>query len=307
MAIFDDLPDRVTVYEVGPRDGLQNEAVTVGTARKVRLIEALAESGLQRIEITSFVSPMWIPPLADADDVAGVVLDGPNADRFSALCPNMRGLERARRAGMHEVAVFLSATESHNKRNINKTIDQTLDIYRQVVPAARSYGMRVRGYVSTIWGCPYEGEVDPRKALELARTLIDLGCFEVSLGDTLGVGTPQQTKEILRVFLSELPADALAMHMHDTRGLALVNVATGLEMGIRTFDSAVAGLGGCPYAPGASGNLASEDLVYMLHGLGVETGVDLEKLWEAGRVAEAIVYRDLPGRVHKAGLRSLAK
>jgi hydroxymethylglutaryl-CoA lyase len=302
--LLEQLPDRVSVYEVGPRDGLLNEAVSIGTVRKLRLVEALVASGLERIEITSFVSSHWIPQLADADRLADLLAQRPNV-RFSALCPNGRGLARARVADLHEVAVFLSASETHNKRNINKSVDQALKVFRELIPQALAYDMKVRGYVSTVWGCPYEGEIDPARALYLARTLIELGCYEVSLGDTIGVGTPLQTKRILKLLLSELPANQLAMHMHDTRGQALANVLVGLDLGIRTFDAAIGGLGGCPYAPGASGNLATEDLVYMLHHMGIQTGIDPEKLWEAGRVAEAVVRRELPGRVHKAGLRAL--
>jgi hydroxymethylglutaryl-CoA lyase len=305
-AILDELPGDVSIYEVGPRDGLQNEAVTIGTVRKLRLIEALIHAGLKRIEITSFVSPLWIPQLADADRLADLVTAAERGEvQLSALCPNPRGLARARVAGLKEVAVFLSASETHNKRNINKSIDQALSVFRELIPQAIEYGMRVRGYVSTVWGCPYEGAVPPENALHLTRTLIELGCYEVSLGDTIGVGTPRQTKAIMQLLLRELPAQKLAMHMHDTRGQALANVLVGLELGIRTFDAAIAGLGGCPYAPGASGNLATEDLVYMLDHMGVKTGVNPEKLFEAGRVAEAIVRRELPGRVHRAGLQAL--
>jgi hydroxymethylglutaryl-CoA lyase len=305
-AILEELPTEVSLYEVGPRDGLQNEAVTIGTVRKLRLIEALIGAGLKRIEITSFVSPHWIPQLADADRLADLVAVGERQDvRLSALCPNSRGLARARVADLREVAVFLSASETHNKRNINKSVDQALKVFGELIPQALSYGMRVRGYVSTAWGCPYEGAVDPGQAVKLARTLVELGCYEISLGDTIGVGTPRQTKELIGLALRELPANKIAMHMHDTRGQALANVLVGLDLGIRTFDAAIAGLGGCPYAPGASGNLATEDLVYMLDNMGVSTGVDPEKLFEAGRVAEAIVRRELPGRVHRAGLRAL--
>jgi hydroxymethylglutaryl-CoA lyase len=305
-AILDSLPAEVSLYEVGPRDGLQNEAVTIGTVRKLRLIEALIESGLKRIEITSFVSPHWIPQLADADRLADLVNVGERTDvRLSALCPNIRGLARARVADLREVAVFLSASETHNKRNINKSIDQAIKVFSDLIPQALEYGMRVRAYVSTAWGCPYEGTIDPKVPVELTRKLIELGCYEVSLGDTIGVGTPRQTKELIGRVLCEVPAEKIAMHMHDTRGQALANVLVGLDLGIRTFDSAIAGLGGCPYAPGASGNLATEDLVYMLDNMGVGTGIDPEKLVEAGRVAEAIVRRELPGRVHRAGLRAL--
>lgn len=306
MSFLDHLPDHVSVYEVGPRDGLQNESASVGIARKARLIEALVAAGLKRVEITSFVSPKWIPQLSDADDLALAIERDPGV-RYSGLVPNMRGLERATAAKMTDIAVFLSASETHNRRNINKTIASTLDVFRELVPAAIKRGMRVRAYVSTVWGCPYEGNVDPRRVVELSLTLLDMGCFEISLGDTLGVGTPLQTRRILADVLSEIPAASLAMHMHDTRGMALTNITVGLEMGIRAFDTAIAGMGGCPYAPGASGNLATEDLVYMLQNLGVKTGVDLAKLMEAGQVAEAIVRRELPGRVHRAGLRSLTR
>jgi hydroxymethylglutaryl-CoA lyase len=307
-AILDELPGDVSLYEVGPRDGLQNEAVTIGTVRKLRLIEALVAAGLRRIEITSFVSPHWIPQLADADRLADLVTAtaGERPDvQLSALCPNTRGLARARVADLREIAVFLSASETHNRRNINKSIEQALSVFSDLIPQALAYGMRVRSYVSTAWGCPYEGAVDPGRAVSLATRLVELGCYEVSLGDTIGVGTPRQTKELISLALRELPANKLAMHMHDTRGQALANVLVGLDLGIRTFDAAIAGLGGCPYAPGASGNLATEDLVYMLDHMGVKTGVDPEKLFEAGRVAEAIVRRELPGRVHRAGLRAL--
>jgi hydroxymethylglutaryl-CoA lyase len=311
--LFAKLPERVSVYEVGPRDGLQNEPAAVGTVLKLRLIEALARAGLQRIEVTSFVSPRWIPQLADADEVARSIsehapaLRGGAADdiMYSALCPNERGMQRALSAGLREIAVFLSASETHNRRNINKSVAQTLEVFRGFVPQAVAQGLRVRGYVSTTWGCPYEGEVDPHKALALTNTLLELGCYQVSLGDTIGVGTPLQTKRILQLFLREVSPEKLAMHMHDTRGQALANVLVGLEMGVRTFDAAIGGLGGCPYAPGASGNLATEDLVYMLDGMGIATGVDAQKLWEAGRLAEVLVNRPLPGRVHRAGLRSL--
>jgi len=304
MELLEQLPDHVSIYEVGPRDGLQNEAVTIGTVRKLRLIDALCAAGLKRIEMTSFVSPHWIPQLADADRLADLVGQREGV-RFSALCPNQRGLARARVADLREVAVFLSASETHNRRNINKSVDQAMDVFRELIPQALAYDMRVRGYVSTAWGCPYEGDIDPARVIDLTRQLIELGCYEVSLGDTIGVGTPLQTKRILKQILSEIPASKLAMHMHDTRGQALANVLVGLDMGIRNFDAAIGGLGGCPYAPGASGNLATEDLVYMLNNMGVHTGIDSEKLFEAGQVAEAVVRRELPGRVHRAGLRAL--
>ena len=303
--VLGNLPDSVSVYEVGPRDGLQNEPVTVDTVRKLRLVDALVSAGIKRIEFSSFVSPKWIPQLADAEELARLIRPQPGVS-YGALCPNFRGFQRAGSVGVKEIAVFLSSSETHNKRNINRSIDQTLDIFRELVPAARDYGMRVRAYVSTVWGCPYEGHIDPAIALRLSKELLSLGCYEISLGDTIGVGTPLQTRDILRMFLSELPAEKLAMHMHNTRGQALANVAVGLDMGIRTFDAAIAGLGGCPYAPGAAGNLATEDLVYMLDDAGIETGIDQDKLWNAGRLAEGTVNRHLPGRVHRAGLTALA-
>lgn len=303
--LFDALPDAVSIYEVSPRDGLQNEAVTVPTTRKLRLLEALAEAGLTRIEATSFVSPKWVPQLADADEVAGLLPEREGVT-WSALCPNARGLERALGAPrLREIAVFISASETHNRKNVNKTIEATLAGFRDVIRPAVDRGLRVRGYVSTLWGCPYEGHVDPVAGLRIARELLDQGCYQISLGDTIGVGTPRQTRDVLSLFLAELRPDQIAMHMHDTRGTALANVVVGLEMGIRTFDASVGGLGGCPYAPGAAGNVATEDLVFMLDGMGVRTGVDLEKLWTAGQVAKAVVGRELPGKVHKAGVRSL--
>jgi hydroxymethylglutaryl-CoA lyase len=304
VALFDRLPDRVSVYEVSLRDGLQNERATVPLSGKLRLVDALVASGLRRIEITSFVSPSWIPQLADADEVAAHV-KAPEGVTFSALCPNAKGLERARAAGMREIAVFISASETHNKKNVNKTVAETLAAFEDTVGPARELGMRVRGYVSTVWGCPYEGDVDPNKALGIAQKLLAMGCYQISLGDTIGVGTPRQTERILELCLGEIPRDQLAMHMHDTRGTALANVLVGLEMGIRDFDASVGGLGGCPYAPGAAGNLATEDLAYMLQGMGIATGIDLDRLWQAGKVAESVIGRPLPGKVHQAGVRSL--
>jgi hydroxymethylglutaryl-CoA lyase len=304
VALFDRTPDRVSVYEVSPRDGLQNERATVPLRGKLRLVEALVAAGLRRIEITSFVSPKWIPQLADADEL-GAHATPPAGVIFSALCPNRKGLERARAAGIREIAVFLSASETHNRKNVNKSIAETLAAFDETIGPALSAGMRVRGYVSTVWGCPYEGDVDTRRAVEIAKKLLEMGCYQVSLGDTIGVGTPRHTERILQAMLLEIPCEKIAMHMHDTRGTALANVLVGLEMGVRDLDASVGGLGGCPYAPGAAGNLATEDLVYMLHGMGVQTGVDLERLVEAGRVAESIVGRALPGKVHQAGVRSL--
>jgi hydroxymethylglutaryl-CoA lyase len=304
VSLFAATADRVSVYEVSLRDGLQNERATVPLRGKLRLVDALVQAGCKRIEITSFVSPKWIPQLADADEVAEHA-KAPEGVTFSALCPNARGLERARAAGMREIAVFISASETHNKKNVNKTVDETLTAFEDTIGPARATGMRVRAYVSTVWGCPYEGDVDPKRALAIARKLLAMGCYQVSLSDTIGAGTPRQTERILEMALAEIPREQIAMHMHDTRGTALANVLVGLEMGIRDFDASVGGLGGCPYAPGAAGNLATEDLVYMLQGMGVTTGIDLDRLVEAGKVAESIVGRQLPGKVHQAGVRSL--
>ena len=306
MAAASNLPSRVSVYEVAPRDGLQNESAQVATHAKVRLIEALVDAGITRIEVGSFVASKWVPQMADADEVCRMIERRPGTS-YAALCPNARGLERALAAKVDEIAVFASASETHNLKNVNKTIAQTLKAFEPVIGPAVAGGLRVRGYVSTMWGCPYEGDVDPRRGLELAKHLLGEGCYQVSLGDTIGVGTPLQTQRILDLFMAEIPADQIALHLHDTRGTALANVLVGLQSGITTFDASVAGLGGCPYAPGAAGNLATEDLVYTLHGMGIETGIDLEKLWQAGQVAEAVVGRDLPGKVHRAGVRSLAK
>lgn len=307
--LFANVADAVSVYEVSPRDGLQNENATVPLSGKLRLIDALVAAGLRRIEITSFVSPRWIPQLADADELAKLIRTSraPAAPdvAFTALCPNARGLERARAAGMTEIAVFMSSSETHNKKNINKTIDETIAAFEGTIGPAREAGMRVRGYVSTVWGCPYEGSVAPAASIAIAKKLFEMGCYQISLGDTIGAGTPRLTREIIGRAFDALPVDAVAMHMHDTRGTALANVVVGLELGVRHFDASIGGLGGCPYAPGAAGNVATEDLVYMLEGMGVKTGVDLERLIEAARAAESIVGRPLPGKVHRAGLRSL--
>jgi hydroxymethylglutaryl-CoA lyase len=298
------LPDRVSVYEVSLRDGLQNERVTVPLQDKLRLIDALVAAGLRRIEITSFVSPKWIPQLADADEVARLAKAPPGVT-FSALCPNAHGLARAKATGIPEIAVFISVSETHNRKNVNKSVDATLAAFEDTIGPARDLGMRVRAYVSTVWGCPYEGDVDPERAVVIAKRLLTMGCYQVSLSDTIGAGTPKQTSHIISRALKEIEPAQIAMHMHDTRGTALANIVVGLELGIRDFDASVGGLGGCPYAPGAAGNCATEDLVYMLHGMGIDTGIDLERLVEAGKAAESIVGRKLPGKVHQAGVKSL--
>jgi len=306
MSLLDGLPKSVSIYEVGPRDGLQNEAATVPTHAKVRLIEALLAAGIRRVEVASFVSAKWVPQMADGEQVVSL-LPALEGVQYSGLCPNGRGLERAISCGMGEIAVFISASETHNRKNVNRSIDQTMARFDDVIAPAVDKGMRVRAYVSTLWGCPYEGDIAPERGLDIARELIERGCYEVSLGDTIGVGTPLQTQRILKAFTKEIDVSKLALHLHDTRGTALANVLIGLEMGVRTYDASVGGMGGCPYAPGAAGNLATEDLVYALRGMGIETGVDLERLWQAGQVAAAVVGRELPGKVHRAGLRSLGQ
>jgi len=293
-------PQSVSIYEVSPRDGLQNEASMLPLEGKKQLVAALVATGLRRIELTSFVSPKWIPQLADADDLARQVKASPGVT-FSALVPNAKGLERARAAGLSEIAVFLSASETHNRKNTNRSIESSLETFEEVVPPALQSGMRVRAYLSTLWGCPYEGEIDLPRALDITERLLSLGCYQVSLGDTIGVGTPCQTERVLGVFLEKVPPEKIALHFHDTRGTALPNVLVGLGLGVRDFDASIGGLGGCPYAPGAAGNVATEDLVYMLHGMGIETGLDLDKLIEAAKLAEKIIGRALPGKVHQAG------
>jgi hydroxymethylglutaryl-CoA lyase len=299
--MLEKLPAEVSVYEVSPRDGLQNEAAPVPLAGKERMVRALLAAGLRRIELTSFVSPRWVPQLADAEELIRALSPAPEGVTFSALVPNATGLERALRAGVGEIAVFMSASETHNRKNTNKSIETSLETFAEVVPPARKAGIKVRAYVSTVWGCPYEGEVPVARSLEITRALLELDCYQVSLGDTIGVGTPLQTKQLLKTFLAEIAPERLALHFHDTRGTALSNALVGLELGFRDFDASIGGLGGCPYAPGAAGNLATEDLVYMLHGMGIGTGVDLDALIEAGRVAERVVGRPLPGKVHQAG------
>jgi hydroxymethylglutaryl-CoA lyase len=289
------------VYEVGPRDGLQNELRTLPTRDKARLIDALVAAGEKRIEVTSFVSPKWIPQLADAEELLRLV-GRREGVVFSALVPNLKGLQRAREAGLEEAAVFISASEAHSKKNINKSIAEALAGAREVTVAALQSGMRVRGYLSTVWGCPYEGEVPVSRVVDICRQLVDAGIYQLSLGDTIGVGTPRQTEEILEALLKYIPVEKLALHLHDTRGTALANALVGLSAGVTTFDASIGGLGGCPYAPGAAGNLATEDAVFMLHGMGVETGINLEKLVEAGEIAQELIGRKLAGKYLQAAL-----
>lgn len=295
------LPAAVEIYEVGPRDGLQNELRTLPTRDKVKLIQALIAAGEKRIEVTSFVSPKWIPQLADADQLLRQ-LQRPAGITFSALVPNLRGLARAQDAGLQEAAVFLSATESHSKKNINKTIAEAMEIAREVSKAADRAGMRVRGYLSTVWGCPYEGQVSIERVVDICRRLAEMGLYQLSLGDTIGVGNPRQTAAILEAILRFLRPEQLALHFHDTRGTALANALVGMSAGVTTLDASIGGLGGCPYAPGAAGNLATEDLAFMLQGMGIASGVDLAKLVEAGELAQQMIGRKLSGKYLQAAL-----
>ena len=304
--MLEKVPPQVKVVEVGPRDGLQNEARQVPTADKVRLIEALGATGLQHIELTSFVSPKWIPQLADAAEVVRTV-KLPPAVTTSALVPNMKGYESAKQAGLKEIAVFMSATESHSKKNINKSIDEAVETLREVVDAAKADSMRVRGYLSVVFYCPYEGKTDPDKVGPLVERLFAMGIDELSLGDTIGAATPAAVLALLKKLEGQVDKKRVALHFHDTFGTALSNVVVGLDSGISVFDASIGGMGGCPYAPGAAGNLATEDLVYMLEGMGVKTGIDLDKLVDCGQLAESIIEHKLPGRCLQARLAQRAK
>ena len=303
---FDKLPSRVSIYEVGPRDGLQNESRQVSTHDKLALIDSLSATGLPAVEITSFVSPKWIPQLADAVEVARSAVRRPGV-RFSALVPNRRGLESALSAGMREIAVFMSASETHNKRNVNKTIAETLTAFEDVVGPATEAGVRVRAYLSTAFGCPYEGDVDPEAVRRLTMTLRDMGVYQISISDTIGVANPSQVQKVLELILADLPLEQAAVHFHDTQGTALANCTVALTLGITTIDSAIGGLGGCPYAPGAAGNLATEDVVSMLHGMGVETGIDLDKLIDCSRLAASLVGHELPSKYLRAHMGKQAR
>ncbi len=305
--LFDAVPAEVSIYEVGPRDGLQNEKAVLPTERKLELIEGVVDAGVRRIEVTSFVDPRWIPALADHAEVARG-LHRKDGVAYSALVPNMRGLDGASRAGMREVAVFMAASETHNRKNINKSTDEALKTYRTVVDEALARGLRVRGYVSCVYGCPYEGTVALDSVLRVANGLLELGIYELSLGDTIGVGTPRQIEYVLRGLMhAGIELDKLAVHFHDTRGTALANITVALQLGVRTIDSAIGGLGGCPYAPGASGNVATEDVVYMLQGMGIRTGVDLDKLVAISARLGGYLGRELPSKYLKAHLGHCAR
>lgn len=296
------MSDFVRIVEVGPRDGLQNEKQQVATADKIALINRLSATGLRSIEATSFVSPKWVPQLADAAEVMVGIARRPGI-AYPVLVPNEQGYERALAAGAREVAVFTAASEQFNLKNTNAGIDESLQRFATVLARAKTDGVKVRGYVSTVLGCPYQGEVPLADVVRVARALHESGCYEISLGDTIGVGTPLKARAMLRAVAAEVPMAALAVHFHDTYGQALANIAVCLEEGVRVVDSAVGGTGGCPYARGASGNVSSEDVVYMLHGMGVETGVDLPALAETGRWLSAVLGRENGSKVGKAMAR----
>lgn len=283
----------VRIREVGPRDGLQNEKKWIETKDKINWINQLVGTGLSYIELTSFVHPKWIPALSDANEVAKGVKQNKNVT-FGALVPNQRGLERALEVGIDEVAVFLSASETHNQKNINKSIHDTFPVIKEVIKGAKLSKKTVRGYVSTVFGCPYEGKVDVNQTMSIVYRLLEAGVDEVSLGDTIGIATPNQVETVIQALLKEVPIEKMAFHPHDTRGTALANVFAAYRLGIRAFDGSVAGLGGCPYAPGASGNVATEDLVYLLEGLGAKTGIELEKLLECAMWIQRKLGKKLP-------------
>lgn len=288
----------ISLYEVSPRDGLQNEASVVSTAGKAELIGRLVASGIRDIEVTSFVRARWIPQLADAAELVAM-LPRVEGVRYWALVPNRVGLERALDSGIHHVATFLSASETHNKKNLNRTVRESLANVEEVFAVARDEGVTVRGYISTVFGCPYEGTLPIDNTLRIVERLLAAGVDTVALGDTTGMGNPRQVAEfVTRLEAEGLPVDRMALHLHDTRGTALANAIAAYDRGVRQFDGSVAGMGGCPYAPGASGNAASEDLVYTFEAMGIHTGVDLDTLSAAGVFAEQLVGRELPGRFH---------
>jgi hydroxymethylglutaryl-CoA lyase len=293
------LPERVTIVEVGPRDGLQNEKAVVPTAQKIAFVDQLTAAGHQAIEVSAFVSPKWVPQMGDAAEVfAGITRK--DGVRYSALVPNRAGLDRAFAAGVREIAIFAAASETFSRKNINQSIDESFAVYRQVTDAALQAGVRVRAYLSTSFGCPFEGAVDASRVIALTERLAQLGAYEVAVSDTIGIAHPGQVSRLLDALLPRVPAAQIALHFHDTRGTALANVLAALQHGVTTFDSAAGGLGGCPYAPGAAGNLATEDLIYMLDGLGVKTGVALDGVVRASRAIEGAIGHPLPSRYVRA-------
>lgn len=292
-------PRKVKIVEVGPRDGLQNEKDVIPTDDKIRFIHLLNEAGLPVIEATSFVSPKWVPQLADAAQVYANI-EKKKGVKYPVLIPNLKGLERAVDSGVKDIAVFTAASETFNKKNINMSVDDSLAEIRLVVAEAREHGMNARGYVSTCYVCPYEGKMEPGKVAPVIAELLKTGVEEVSVGDTIGAAVPTDVDKLFGLLLKDIPADKLAVHFHDTRGTALANILQALQMGVATVDSSTGGLGGCPYAPGASGNVATEDVIYMLDGMGIETGVSLEKLVAASRFMASVLKRTLPSKYLQA-------
>jgi hydroxymethylglutaryl-CoA lyase len=296
-------PATVTIVEVGPRDGLQNEAAPIATADKVEFVNRLSAAALPVIEVSAFVSPRWVPQMADPEEVFAAIQRRPGI-RYAALVPNLAGLERAHGAGVSEIGIFAAASEAFSRKNINQSVDESLVTYAGVCARAGELGIRVRGYVSTAFGCPFEGPVSPARVAEVASALIDMGAFEVAVSDTIGIAHPGDVPRVVHAVGARVPLERIALHFHDTRGMALANVLTALDLGIATFDSSAGGLGGCPYAPGATGNLATEDLVYMLDGLGIGTGVDLNALLEASAFMESRVGHPLPSRYYRSAIHS---
>jgi hydroxymethylglutaryl-CoA lyase len=293
------LPSRVRVVDVGPRDGLQNERAVIATDQKIAFVDALSAAGLGSIEVAAFVSPKWVPQMADAADVfAGIHKQA--GVRYSALVPNRAGLDRALRSGVTEIGIFAAASETFSRRNINASIDESLDIYRQVADAALQAGLSVRAYLSTSFGCPFEGDVPVERVIALTERLLQLGAYEVAVSDTIGIAHPGQVAHVLGKLMARVAPEQIALHFHDTRGTALANVLVALQHGVATFDSSAGGLGGCPYAPGATGNLATEDLVYMLDGLNIRTGITLSAVAEASLAMEAPIGHPLPSRYVQA-------
>tara|TARA_R110001606_G_scaffold388580_2_gene554005 strand:+ start:30597 stop:31508 length:912 start_codon:yes stop_codon:yes gene_type:complete len=295
------MPSSVSLVDVGPRDGLQNESQPIAVADKVRLVDDLTAAGLQHIEVGSFVSPKWVPQMAGSADVFAAI-NQQSGVHYSALTPNMKGLEAALAAGVREVAVFAAASEAFSQRNINCSIAESIERFAPVLAAAQEAGVRVRGYISCVLGCPYQGDVSSEQVAQVARELHAMGCYEVSLGDTIGTGTPGATRALIERVAQHVPREQLAGHFHDTYGQALANIYASLLEGVRVFDSSVAGLGGCPYAKGATGNVATEDVLYMLNGLGIETGIDLDLLIDAGARISQVLGRKNGSRVARATL-----
>jgi len=300
------LPRRVRIVEVGPRDGLQNEAAPIATADKIAFVNALASAGHQAIEVSAFVSPKWVPQMSDAAEVfAGI--DRRSGTRYSALVPNLAGLDRAVEASVDEVAIFAAASESFSRKNINQSIDASLETYRAVCDKARAAGLGVRAYVSTAFGCPFEGAVDPAAVARVSAALIDMGAYEVAISDTIGVAHPGQVPIVIDAVAARVALDRIALHFHDTRGTALANVLAALQLGVSVFDASAGGLGGCPYAPGATGNLATEDLLYMLDGLRIETGVRLDEILAASLAIEPKIGHALPSRYAAAARAAMRR